>query len=126
MVTGFDETIVRAHTVAQTLSAENIDRFGHAVPVTPLTKEGVNGYRSFAVLPDGSKEGWDTSNQGDEIRSKFLDWMRQQEYEDGSSPLSWAELQYGDDDNDTKVIAYSDEPNGSECRPYVDAAILSP
>jgi hypothetical protein len=32
----------------------------------------VNVCRLYAFLPDGSKEGWDTSNEGDEHRDAFL------------------------------------------------------
>lgn len=32
----------------------------------------VNGYIQYVLLADGSKEGWDTSDEGDEIRDRFL------------------------------------------------------
>ena len=111
VVTGFDEKIGSAWHIASVL-------FAGIAPVTPVTDEVVNGYRSFAVLPDGSKEGWEASAEGDDARAEFIDWMRQQENKDGSSPWSWVEMQYGDDEHDTKVVVHSDEPNGSECRPY--------
>jgi len=31
--------------------------------VSNLSKEVVNGYKSFAIFPDGSKEGWPTSKR---------------------------------------------------------------
>lgn len=31
-----------------------------------------NFYVSYCFLPDGSKEGWETSNDGDEWRDKFV------------------------------------------------------
>lgn len=36
-------------------------------PVTAL----VNGYVWFVMLPDGSKEGWNTSDDGDRYRDEF-------------------------------------------------------
>ena len=51
-------------------------------PVESVT----NGYVTFAFMPDGSKEGWDTSDDGDLYRERFLQlfsWA----YDDGSSPF---------------------------------------
>lgn len=42
----------------------------------PITPQVVNGYRSFFVPPDGSKEGWDHSCAQDERRAAFLAWVR--------------------------------------------------
>jgi hypothetical protein len=47
--------------------------------------------------PDGSKEGWDTSDEGDNARDEMVQWLRAQAYNDGSSPFSWVEVQYGDE-----------------------------
>lgn len=50
-------------------------------PVQSVT----NDYRTFAFLPDGSKEGWGTSADGDTYRQQFLD-LFSFAYDDGSSP----------------------------------------
>src|ERR1035441_1015602 len=84
LVTGFGEQVVVAHGVAQALF-ENT-----RAPVSPLTDECVNGYRSFVVHPDGSKEGWEESDAGDKARNQFIDWLRVANW------CSWAEVQYGD------------------------------
>lgn len=63
---------------------------------------------SFFVPPDGSKEGWDESNQGNKERDEFISWLASQRYEDDSSPLAWVEVQYGDGDLLTAVIRDSD------------------
>lgn len=57
-------------------------------------------------MPDGQR------------RDKFIDWLVAREYGDGSSPLKWAEVQYADDEGESIVTRHSDEPNGSEARPY--------
>lgn len=31
-----------------------------------------NGGHTYAMLPDGSKEGWETSDEGDAIRERFI------------------------------------------------------
>jgi len=40
-------------------------------PVPPL----VNGYEFWAFLPDGSKEWWSTSDEGDRYRTEFADLL---------------------------------------------------
>jgi hypothetical protein len=66
-----------------------------------------NGYYTFVATPDGSKEGWSESLAGDRSRDQFVQWLRAQVYEDGSSPFAWAEVQYGDDDGDDRVVQSS-------------------
>ena len=68
----------------------------------------VNNYRSFAIVPDGSKEGWPESDEGDEGRDRFIEWLDTQRYDDGSPRQRWVEVQFGDDDEETKVCRDSD------------------
>jgi hypothetical protein len=82
---------------------------GTNAEVSPPTPEGSNGYRSFFVAPDGSKEGWEESDQGNQRRSQFVAWMRTKVYEDGSGPLAWVEVQFGDEEYETKVTGDSDD-----------------
>jgi hypothetical protein len=64
-------------------------------PIRSLT----NGYLHFIFLPDGSKEGWDTSDQGDEYRQQFAD-LFSIGCSDGSSPFDIVKIRYGGDDYD--------------------------
>ena len=41
---------------------------------------GVNGYTTYVFAPDGSKEGWDSSEQGDNCRNMFIDIFQSLEY----------------------------------------------
>lgn len=78
--------------------------------VTNLTEEAVNGYRSFLVATDGSKEGWQESDEGDEKRAKFIEHLRKEYvYDDGSARVRWVEIQYGDDDNENKILQADDQ-----------------
>jgi hypothetical protein len=77
---------------------------------TGLSESKVNGYWTFLVCPDGSKEGWDDSNLGDNQREEFIAWLDSTRTEDGGSHYSWAEVQYGDDEGETTITAHSDEP----------------
>jgi len=65
--------------------------------ITPVVEGKLNGYRSFLVCPDGSKEGWADSDEGDVQRGLFVEWLRSQCCEDGGSYVDWTEVNYGED-----------------------------
>jgi len=68
-------------------------------------EEAVNDYRTLLVCPDGSEEGWDESNRGDQRRELFREWLDAQAYEDGSTALEWVEVVYGSDDAEATIVA---------------------
>jgi len=72
--------------------------------VSEISPEVINHYRSFAIFPDGSKEGWLESEQGDELRERFISWLKE-----ANLYLSWVEVQYGDEENNNLVLHYSGE-----------------
>jgi hypothetical protein len=97
---------MRHHAIVVTSWSEAAIRQAHATAsrifpwVSPLSPEVVNGYRSFFVPPDGSKEGWDESDAGDRRRAEFKAWIREQDFDDGSNYLAWFEVGFGEDAND--------------------------
>lgn len=98
IVTGcYGDWLARAHAQALDLFDED--------QVSPVSKAVTNGYQSFAVFPDGSKEGWAESDYGDEERGEFVAWLERQKYSDGSSPLAWVEVNYGE----TRMAKYGAE-----------------
>lgn len=110
IVTGtYDKWTENAHDEAVRLCKMHLHK--HASPKDIISKiigPTVNGTTSFFIGPDGSKEGWDTSAAGDSFRDAFVEWLISQKYDDGSSPLSWALIQYGDDNHETEIINHSD------------------
>ncbi|MFG1846711.1 hypothetical protein [Micromonospora carbonacea] len=74
-------------------------------PVRSIT----NGYLSYVFLPDGSKEGWDTSDDGDDYRARFVA-LFDQRYEDGSTHDQWIGVRFGGaaEFNDAARITGSD------------------
>jgi hypothetical protein len=110
----YGDHIEEAHAIATELFDAG-NGFTHGAPkgfttVTPIIQAYVNDTRSFAILPDGSKEGWATSDVGNGARTKMVEWLRSQAYEDGSSPFSWVEVQYGDETHrDTRALRSSDD-----------------
>ena len=106
VVTGMDFTntgqgspIHEAHGAAKML-------FSDVAAVSEMTPEANNGYQSFFVAPDGSKESWPHSDDGDKTRDKFIDYLNSVR---NTSCLDWVEVQYGDDDGVTKIVRHSDE-----------------
>ena len=72
--------------------APDVDAFRQSLPakwqhlVIGPVPSVINDYVSFAFLPDGSKEGWDDSDAGDEYRQQFTD-LFSFAHEDGSTPF---------------------------------------
>jgi hypothetical protein len=60
--------------------------------VTEIVPSRTNGFSSFMVAPDGSKEGWANSNEGDEARDKLVAFLT--DYENNGL-LEWVEVYFG-------------------------------
>jgi hypothetical protein len=65
--------------------------------VSPLRKTYINNWWSFAILPDGSKEGWPESNMFDEARDSFKGWIIKHRYEDDSNPYDAVEVWFDEE-----------------------------
>jgi len=82
--------------------------FGVTIGVSDITPITSNGYRSFFVAPDGSKEGWQESFDGDKARDeivKALDSFK--DPDDNSTSVEYVEVQFGDDNHDNRVLRAS-------------------
>lgn len=67
--------------------------------VSEVKKSVINEDYSFCLFPDGSKEGWSTSNEFDKIRTEI------REYLNGNETCYWVEVSYGE--IGSNIIAYS-------------------
>lgn len=102
VVSSFDEAhLARAHSEAKLFCGDL---------VSPIVPRRINGGGSFFVAPDGSKELWEESDLADTQRNDLIRWLDTQRYGDGSTPLDWVEVQFGDDEHETLVTRHSDEP----------------
>ena len=72
---------------------------GHLL-VSEIKDSIVNHYASFFIIPDGSKEGYDASEDGDIIRAKLIDFITPLTISEGYH-LSYGEISYGADDGKT-------------------------
>lgn len=106
---------MRHHAIVVTSWSEEAVKAGHAkavalgCTVSEIVDSKMNGYTSFLIAPDGSKEGWGESNDGDGRRMAWIAWARTTLYEDGSGPLDWVEVRFGGDDDSAEVTSHADE-----------------
>ena len=77
---------------------EALKIFDHVSEIMP----GMNGYETFLIPPDGSKEWWPDSDRGDENRNTYIEWLSK-----SSGGMDWAEIQYGDENGDQRVVRAS-------------------
>ena len=74
----------------------------------------VNGFRSFFIPTDGSKEEWAESNIGDQKRNLFMSYCNSLKYEDGSNLITAIEIEYAGDDMKNSIINTSFGLNNDE------------
>jgi len=74
---GYGDGIVAAHAEALRVFAASEGLGGRVMAsvVGPIISSPVNGYRSFYIAPDGSKEGWSDSDAGDVARDQLIAWL---------------------------------------------------
>lgn len=109
---------MRHHCMVVTCSLSKEAREAHTKAIEIMGKDFVtemlftvtNGYYTFFVGPDGSKEGWEECEKGAENRAKLVLWLGQQSDDNGcsGSVYSWALVQYGDDDGEQRLVLASD------------------
>lgn len=78
--------------------------------VSPKVQSHTNGYVTFVVAPDGSKDGWPDSEAGDKRREHYLEFLSHNHLS-----LRWCEVQYGDDEGDNRILRT--EVSGEETKP---------
>lgn len=105
LVTSYSkEYIEKAQEMAfQIVGNDGVDNYPHdSIDITEIFISPVNAYYTFAILPDGSKEGWDTARKYDRARAKYLSWLKQEstKEEDGIYceyvMVSYGTSEYGD------------------------------
>ncbi|TAH24879.1 MAG: hypothetical protein EAZ07_08430 [Cytophagales bacterium] len=67
--------------------------------VSPIIDSLINKYCSFFIAPDGSKEGYDASDDNDRVRKKITDFLNTLIESDGSNSVKFVEVYYGTDES---------------------------
>ncbi len=62
----------------------------------------INGFYTIVIAPDGSKEGYDVSEESDRFRASLVHFINSLEKEDGSNSVRFAEVMYGCDNKGGK------------------------
>ena len=57
----------------------------------------INGYSSYMIVPDGSKEGWDGSNKAEEARRLWKE----------SGGGDWVHIRFGGDEDEAYIVDLS-------------------
>jgi hypothetical protein len=75
--------------------------------VSPIFNARMGGYYSFCIFPDGSQEGWDMSDDYEELRHKLIEYIWERRYKDGSNSVDFVEFRYGGDCETSEVVNFN-------------------
>ena len=109
IVTDFrHDCIVAVHQKAKEIFKNNFgndvcSRVDGSCIISEVIHGLTNGQYSFFIAPDGSKEGWETSKNGDNARKQFLDWLMLSDY-----TCDYVELSFGGDDEYERIVRSKD------------------
>ena len=71
--------------------------------ISPIIGSLSNSQKSFFIAPDGSKEGWQTSNNCNNARTAFLDWL-----DNAENYCDYIEVVFGGDNEHQAIIRSKD------------------
>lgn len=86
--------------------------------VTNIVEAVTNSYSSFMIVPDGSKEGYDTSDEWDNKREEYINYLESynleklkdcdginyNKYDSLSSYINYVEIEYGGFDSTVEIL----------------------
>jgi hypothetical protein len=90
-----------------TLYSEKMEAKKGAQLVSPLVDSLINNFSTFFIVPDGSKEGYDASDDGDRIRKLVIELINNEIKADGENDIRFVELFYGDDEREAKILNHN-------------------
>ncbi|MDX2195794.1 MAG: hypothetical protein NW207_05205 [Cytophagales bacterium] len=76
---------------------------GHKL-ITPIFESLINSFFTFYIIPDGSKEGYDASEDGDILRQEVYSLLLTYKSQHPHIYIAYAELSYGGDNEAPKII----------------------
>jgi hypothetical protein len=103
VVTGYEELIKKVHEKAIEIFSSYDDGLGRGFEllVSNIVHSLTNYTSSFFIAPDGSKEGWETDRNGDLVRGKFIEYLK-------NKSVDYFEVRYGGDDDSIYIINNSE------------------
>ncbi len=91
VLTSSEEDIELARDKALELFESNL--------VSDILNSKSNGYYTLVITPDGSKEGWEKSNDNDLKRTEFVAWLKRE-----MKQTDFVEVQFGGDYNNCTIL----------------------
>lgn len=91
-----DAIVVTAYRKDHAIAAR-ATAFEFGLAVSDLVESPMNGYVSFLIAPDGSKEGWKDSDDGDAKRTLWLAWADRAQRNEIGPFFQMVHVRYGDD-----------------------------
>lgn len=91
------ENVKKIQEKAKSIFGENAELVSEIIPYA------ANTGHSFFIAPDGSKEGWGTSNDCDKARKEFLNWLY-----DSNHHCDYVEVKFGGDDDYENIVRSTD------------------
>jgi hypothetical protein len=91
IVTGYKEEILNAHKKAMEIFNADYDGHQEINLVSPRINHVINCDETFIVSPDGSKEGWDMSDEFNRRRNLYISYLKSRGYH-----LDWVYISYGE------------------------------
>ena len=80
--------------------------------MSAITAPLINGYCSFFIPPDGSKEGWEDSNDMDVKRERFINFLKMSS--DSDIFCDWVCVMFGDEGGSRANIEDDSNNHGDE------------
>jgi len=91
IVTGYAQYIENANKKAKEIFNKPYLDYALKELVTPIVEHITNQEGTFMIAPDGSKEGWDLSDECNCRRNEYISWLKKNP--DG---LDWVCVTYGE------------------------------
>ena len=87
------------------LVKKNVEASNGGKLVGEISESLINNYYTIVLYPDGSKEGHETSEDGDILRKKIIEYLVSYNQAHSSQPVNYIELYYGADDGSAEIIS---------------------
>jgi len=75
--------------------------------ISPIIESLINSFSTFYVVPDGSKEGYDASDDGDIVRESIVDLINSFDQAGKENIFRFVEIAYGEDGIVPQIISFN-------------------
>lgn len=75
--------------------------------VSPIFESLINSFCTFYIIPDGSKEGYDASEDGDTVRKSIVELINSYNQAGRENIFRFIEISYGEDASAPQIISFN-------------------